>query len=218
MSFKCAVAGIPYGGGKGGITVDPRKLSKGELERLTRKFTEKIAPLSVPGDRYPAPDVSTNGEINGLDNGRVFETLPGKQCPGVVSGQAHCDRRLSRQEQRRPQTEVVMTAENALSYLGKAGTHNRIAVQGLGNVGGLTAQIMYDKGYKIVCVSDVYGCVYDENGLNITEIRNYIASGKNPLNYLHGRETTCSRSRADLRLRRAYSVRSRKSDNREKCG
>ena len=84
MSFKCAVAGIPYGGGKGGITVDPRKLSKGELERLTRKFTEKIAPLIGPEKDIPAPDVNTNGEIMGwvMDE---YSKLQGKQCPGVVT-------------------------------------------------------------------------------------------------------------------------------------
>lgn len=181
MSFKCAVAGIPYGGGKGGITVDPRKLSKGELERLTRKFTEKIAPLIGPEKDIPAPDVNTNGEIMGwvMDE---YSKLQGKQCPGVVTGKPI---EIGGSLGRTPATAngVVMTVENALAYLGKEGTENRIAVQGLGNVGGLTAQILYNKGYRVVCVSDVYGCVYDENGLNITEIRDYIGSGKKLSSY-----------------------------------
>ena len=181
MSFKCAVAGIPYGGGKGGITVDPRKLSKGELERLTRKFTAKIAPLSGPEKDLAARVVNTNGEIMGwvMDE---YSKLQGKQCPGVVTGKPI---EIGGSLGRTPATAngVVMTVENALAYLGKEGTENRIAVQGLGNVGGLTAQILYNKGYRVVCVSDVYGCVYDENGLNITEIRDYIGSGKKLSSY-----------------------------------
>ena len=175
MSFKCAVADIPFGGSKGGITVDPSTLSKKELERLTRNFTERIAPVIGPDKDIPAPDVNTNAEIMGwiMD---TYSRLAGSPRPGVVTGKPiEIGGSLGRTAA--TAAGVCMIAEKALAYVGLDKNENRFAVQGLGNVGGLTAQILYNSGHRVICVSDVNGCVYNENGLNITEIRAFLANG-----------------------------------------
>ena len=175
MSFKCAVADIPFGGSKGGITVDPTKLSKRELERLTRNFTERIAPVIGPEKDIPAPDVNTNAEIMGwiMD---TYSRISGRPTPGVVTGKPiEIGGSLGRTAA--TAAGVCMIAENALAYIGLDKNENRFAVQGLGNVGGLTAQILYNSGHKVICVSDVNGCVYSEKGLNITAIREFLANG-----------------------------------------
>ncbi len=175
MSFKCAVADIPFGGSKGGITVDPTKLSKRELERLTRNFTERIAPVIGPEKDIPAPDVNTNSEIMGwiMD---TYSRLAGSPRPGVVTGKPiEIGGSLGRTAA--TAAGVCMIAHKAIAYVGLDKEENRFAVQGLGNVGGLTAQILYDGGHRVICVSDVNGCVYNEKGLNITEIRAFLANG-----------------------------------------
>jgi len=176
MSFKCAVADIPYGGGKGGITVDPRTLSKRELERLTRNFTERIAPIIGPDKDVPAPDVNTNGEIMGwiMD---TYSRLTGAPCPAVITGKPIA---IGGSLGRAAATGagVSMIVESALAYLGREGKHNRIAVQGLGNVGGTAARILYDKGYKIVAVSDVTGGIYRAEGLDIPAVMAHVSARK----------------------------------------
>ena len=175
MSFKCAVADIPFGGSKGGITVDPSTLSKRELERLTRNFTERIAPVIGPEKDIPAPDVNTNSEIMGwiMD---TYSRISGAPKPGVVTGKPiEIGGSLGRTAA--TAAGVCMHAKMALDYIKMDGKTARFAVQGLGNVGGLTAQILFDGGHKVTCVSDVNGCVADEKGLNITEIRKFLASG-----------------------------------------
>ena len=175
MSFKCAVADIPYGGAKGGITVDPSKLSKTELERLTRNFTERIAPVIGPDKDIPAPDVNTNAEIMGwiMD---TYSRLTGAPRPGVVTGKPiEIGGSLGRTAA--TASGVCMIAAMALKHFHIDEKTSRFAVQGMGNVGGLTAQILYDGGHKVICVSDVNGCVYNEKGLNITKIREFLQKG-----------------------------------------
>ena len=175
MSFKCAVADIPYGGAKGGITVDPSTLSKTELERLTRNFTERIAPVIGPDKDIPAPDVNTNAEIMGwiMD---TYSRLSGAPKPGVVTGKpVEIGGSLGRTAA--TASGVCMIAKMALKYLKIDEKTSRFAVQGLGNVGGLTAQILFDGGHTVTCVSDVNGCVHNEKGLNITEIRDFLKNG-----------------------------------------
>ena len=168
MTFKCAVVGIPYGGGKGGVVVDPFTLSRGELERLTRRFTAMIAPLIGPEKDIPAPDVNTNGEIMGwiLD---TYSALAGHSVPGVVTGKpVDIGGSLGRPEA--TGRGVMITTRETLKQQGIDPKNVRVAVQGMGNVGGVSAKLLDELGATVVAVSDVSGGIYNKNGLNIPEI------------------------------------------------
>lgn len=176
MSLKCAVVNIPYGGAKGAVRVNPQELSRGELERLTRRYTAMILPLIGPERDIPAPDVNTNGEIMGwiMDTYSMFK---GYAVPGVVTGKPfEIGGSLGRPEA--TGRGVSMIADKAVEkYLnGEKGL--RVAVQGMGNVGGIAAKIMGEMGYKIVAVSDVSGGYYCETGLDIDAMLAYIADSK----------------------------------------
>lgn len=182
MTFKCAVANIPYGGAKGGIEVDPSKLSKAELRRLTRRYTAAILPLIGPERDIPAPDVNTNAEIMGwmMDTYSMFK---GYAVPGVVTGKPiEIGGSLGRTEATGRGIGIV--ALEAMNQYELADKNPRIAVQGMGNVGSNLAQFLYDEGYRIVAVSDVSGGIYKEDGLNITKVREYLEV--NPKHTLEG--------------------------------
>ena len=174
MSFKCAVVNIPYGGAKGAVKVDPRKLSKAELERLTRRYTAMILPIIGPERDIPAPDVNTNAEIMGwiMDTYSMFN---GRAVPGVVTGKPiEIGGALGRSEA--TGRGVMIIVNEAIKYLGMHdGSDVRVAVQGMGNVGGVAAQLLHDCGRKIVAVSDISGGYYNPEGLDITAMRKYIA-------------------------------------------
>jgi glutamate dehydrogenase/leucine dehydrogenase len=168
MSFKCAVANIPYGGGKGGITVDPAKLSKAELERLTRAYTKLITPVIGPKTDIPAPDVNTNAQIMGwiVDE---YSKLVGEFTPAVVTGKPLA---LGGSLGRPAATGrgILFNTREIYKRLGKTLAGATVAVQGFGNVGGVAAQLLYKEGCKVVAVSYAFGALYCENGLNIDEI------------------------------------------------
>jgi glutamate dehydrogenase (NAD(P)+) len=173
MTFKCAVVNLPYGGAKGAVKVDPSKLSKGELERLTRRFTTSILPIIGPEKDIPAPDVNTNAEIMGwiMD---TYSMLNGYAVPGVVTGKSiEIGGSLGRAEATGRGVSIV-TGE-LLKYLNMSKTGTRIAVQGMGNVGGVTAKLLYELDYKIVGISDVSGGCYKPDGLDIPDIQDYMA-------------------------------------------
>jgi len=179
MTFKCAVAGIPYGGGKGGVAVDPKKLSKTELQNLTRSFTKAIAPIIGPEVDIPAPDVGTTPEIMGwiVD---TYSTLKGSFTPGVVTGKPiELGGSLGRGEA--TGRGITITAKNALKALGRELKGATVAVQGMGNVGSVSAKLIHAAGAKIVAVSDVSTGIYNANGLNIPDILAFVAGGKNLL-------------------------------------
>jgi len=168
MTFKTAVVGIPYGGGKGGIKIDPSTLSPGELERLTRRFTAMIAPIIGPEKDIPAPDVNTNGTIMGwmMD---TYSALRGYSVPGVVTGKPiELGGSLGRTEA--TGRGVMITALDILGRMGIPVDTVTVAVQGMGNVGGFAAKLLAEKGAKIVAVSDVSGGLYDPDGLDIPAI------------------------------------------------
>jgi len=165
MTFKCAVAGIPYGGGKGGVTVDSSGLSKNELEKLTRKFTEAILPIVGPYKDIPAPDVNTSGEVMGwfMDE---YSRLVGVNSPAVVTGKPiQIGGSLGRVEA--TGRGVMIVTRELYKKLGKDIKDAKVVVQGFGNVGGNAARLLHDLGAKIIAVSDINGGYYDENGLNI---------------------------------------------------
>jgi len=168
MSLKCAVAGIPYGGAKGGICVDPTKLSKGELERLTRRYTSMIAPIIGVQNDIPAPDVNTNEQIMAwmMD---TYSMLTGSTVHGVVTGKPLAlGGSLGRKE----------SAGRGVMFITKAIVEKmdikiqglRIIVQGFGNVGSTTARLLSQQGAKIVGISDVSCAIYNEDGIDIAEV------------------------------------------------
>lgn len=172
MSFKCAIVNIPYGGAKGGIKVNPSKLSRDELIRLTRRYTTRILPIIGPDQDIPAPDVNTNGEVMGwiMDTYSMFK---GHSVPGVVTGKPiEIGGSIGRTEA--TGRGVTIITRQCLEHLGMSYENSAYAIQGMGNVGGTAAQILYDKGCKIVAVSDYSGGVYNENGLDIPAIRTYL--------------------------------------------
>lgn len=173
MSFKCAVANIPYGGAKGGIKVDPRELSRDELIRLTRRYTTRILPLIGPDQDIPAPDVNTNGEVMGwiMDTYSMFK---GHCVPGVVTGKpVEIGGSIGRTEA--TGRGVTIITEQCLHDLGMDPMTQKYAVQGMGNVGGTAASILYEEGKKVIAVSDWSGAVFNENGLDIPAIKAYLS-------------------------------------------
>ena len=175
MSLKCAVANIPYGGAKGGITVDPAKLSKGELMRLTRRYTFAIESIIGPDKDIPAPDVNTNAQTMAwvLD---TYSMLNGHPCPGVVTGKPL---ELGGSKGRPSATGrgVVISTKQILAKYGKTLNGSRLAIQGFGNVGANTARIAYHRGALIVALSDVSGAIYCEHGLDADEISRFVEGG-----------------------------------------
>ena len=176
MTLKCAVVNSPYGGAKGGIRVDPSKLSKRELCRLTRRYTYAIAQIIGADTDIPAPDVNTNAQTMAwiLD---TYNMLNGKPCPGVVTGKPV---ELGGSKGRASATGrgVVFSTKFILQKYGKKLDEVSVAIQGFGNVGGHAAEIFAENGAKIKALSDVSGGVYCEEGLDIAEIRSFTSGGK----------------------------------------
>lgn len=164
MSIKCAVADIPYGGGKGGIRVDPSKLSEGELERLTRAYVDAIAPVIGPMTDIPAPDVNTNGKIMGWFCDE-YSKLVGAYTPAVVTGKPIAiGGSLGREEA--TGLGVVIAAKSMLENYGVKLKGKKVAVQGNGNVGSVASKYFAKEGCKVVAASDISGAVFDPNGLD----------------------------------------------------
>jgi len=179
MTFKCALAGIPYGGGKGAVKVDPFTLSRGELERLTRRFTEMISPIIGPEQDIPAPDVNTNAEIMGwiVD---TYSKLKGKWSPGVVTGKPfEIGGSLGRPEA--TGRGVMITTRELLKKLNVPMEKIKVVVQGMGNVGSISAKLLHELGATIIAVSDVSEGIYNEAGLDIPDILNFLSTRGNLL-------------------------------------
>ena len=168
MSLKCAVANIPYGGAKGAVKVDPTTISKGELERLTRRFTSMILPMIGPEKDIPAPDVGSNAEMMGwiMD---TYSAFKGYSVPGVVTGKPiEAGGSLGRAEA--TGRGVMIAAREVMKRFGKELKGLRVAVQGMGNVGGTAAKLLYQEGCKIIAVSDVSGGLMCDDGLDMDMI------------------------------------------------
>ncbi|HGP7192650.1 TPA: Glu/Leu/Phe/Val dehydrogenase [Neisseria meningitidis] len=165
MTIKCCVAGIPYGGGKGGITLDPRDYSEAELERIARAYAEAIAPLIGEKIDIPAPDVNTNGKIMSwmVD---AYENVVKHSAPGVFTGKpVEFGGSLARTEA--TGYGVNLAAVQALEKLGKDVKGATYAIQGFGNVGYHTGYYAHQSGAKVVAVSTVDVAIYNENGLDM---------------------------------------------------
>jgi glutamate dehydrogenase len=165
MSLKCGITNLPYGGGKGGIICDPRKMSFRELERLSRGYVRAISQIVGPTKDIPAPDVYTNSQIMAwmMDE---YSRLREFDSPGFITGKPLV---LGGSHGRETATArgVTICINEAVKKIGKELQGARVVIQGFGNAGSYLAKFMHDAGAKVVAVSDVYGGVYDPNGLDI---------------------------------------------------
>jgi glutamate dehydrogenase (NAD(P)+) len=164
MTWKCAVVGIPYGGAKGGVVVDPKKLSLQELERLTRRYASEILPLIGPERDIPAPDMGTDEQVMAwiMD---TYSMNQGYSVPGVVTGKPLS---VGGSAGRRASTArgVMYVTVSTLKHLAMPVDEARIVVQGFGKVGQPVVQFLHDQGCIIVGVGDVGGAVYNPRGLS----------------------------------------------------
>ena len=164
MAVKCAVVDIPYGGGKGGIEIDPDAYSTSELERITRAFATELRPFVGENRDIPAPDVNTGQrEMNWIKD--TYETLENTTEPGVVTGKA-IDSGGSAGRVEATGRSVMLAAREAFAYLDRELAGATVAVQGFGNVGRIGARLLAEQGATVVAVSDSSGAVYDPDGLD----------------------------------------------------
>lgn len=169
MTWKCSVLDIPFGGAKGGVICNPKELSKGELERITRRFVAELGDNIGPHTDIPAPDVYTNPQTMAW----IYDTYdmmhPGKNNLAIVTGKPlHIGGSLGRNEA--TARGGVICLERILELNGESYEGKVVAIQGAGNAGLTCAKLLYDKGAKIVAISDSCGGIWSEDGLNIDEV------------------------------------------------
>lgn len=196
MTFKCAVVNIPYGGGKGGVVCDPTKLTENEIRAITRRYTAAIAPLIGPEQDIPAPDVGTNAAVMGwiMD---TYSMLKGHCIHGVVTGKPlELGGALGRNDA--TGRGVMFTTHNILGKLDISAEGTTVAVQGAGNVGSVTAKLLYQSGMKVVAISDVSGGIYNPEGLDIPAILAYLAADRRNLLKDFNEEGTIHISKEEL--------------------
>lgn len=190
MTFKCSVAGIPYGGGKGGITLNPREYSTSELERISRAYAKAISPLIGEKVDIPAPDVNTNGQIMSwmVD---TYEGIAGKSTPGVFTGKPlDFGGSLARTEA--TGYGVHLTAKKSLKKLGREIKGATYAIQGFGNVGYYTAYYAHQDGAKVLAISNSKTIIYNENGIDMEAVIKEVESNGRIANNGYGREISNS--------------------------
>jgi glutamate dehydrogenase (NAD(P)+) len=174
MSWKCALAGLPYGGAKGGVACDPRALSRNEIERVTRRFTQEIIPFIGPQIDIPAPDAGTNEQAMAwmMD---TYSNHFGHAVPGVVTGKpVDLGGSLGRKES--TGRGVAFLVGRALQTLGLPAARSTAVVQGYGNVGSVAAHKMVADGMKVIAVSDADGAIYNANGLDLVRLDAHVAA------------------------------------------
>jgi len=191
MTFKCAVANLPFGGGKGGITVNPKELSHFELERLSRGYIDAVADFIGPDVDIPAPDVYTNQMIMGwmVDQ---YSIIKRQITPAVITGKP-----LTMGGSLGRDTATAMgaffTIEATWPKLGLNGSpaDTTVAVQGFGNAGAIVAELLFNAGYKVVAVSDSKGGIYRREGLDVPSVRQFKDSTRT-LKAVYCEDTVCS--------------------------
>jgi glutamate dehydrogenase (NAD(P)+) len=179
MTWKCALADLPYGGAKGGVKVSPKRLSRAELQRLTRRYAAEIFPLIGPEKDVPAPDVGTDPQVMAwiMD---TYSQQVGYAVPGVVTGKPLSIGGSLGREEATGRGVVYITLE-ALRHLKIDIGNTTVAIQGFGNVGSHTALIMQECGARVIAVSDVTGGLYNPAGLNIPELLRRYKIAREPL-------------------------------------
>jgi len=173
MTFKTAVVNLPFGGAKGGVRCDPARLSLGELERLTRRYTLEISPILGPDKDVPAPDVNTDGRVMAwlMD---TLSMLRGESLPGSVTGKP-LSLGGTRGHAGATSTGVLLCARAAFAALELPFVGGRAVIQGFGKVGGPLAFLLSSAGMRVVAVSDVAGAVYNPGGLDPAALADHVA-------------------------------------------
>lgn len=198
MTYKCAVVNVPFGGGKGGVVVDPSELSEAELERLSRRYFADFIECFGPDKDVPAPDVNTNPQIMGwfMD---TYSMHYREYIPAVVTGKPL---EIGGSEGRTEATAwgVVFTIEEALKQLKKEVKNSTFAIQGFGNVGSNTAKILHNMGGKIVGIGDISGSYFSEEGIDVPLAIEYVANSKNRTLEGFEKRTNCKKLENPLRL------------------
>ena len=168
MTWKCAVVNIPYGGAKGGVICNPKKMSKKELERLTRRFTVEIAFIIGPESDIPAPDVYTNPQVMAwmMD---TYSIIKGYRVLGVVTGKPLSVGGSHGREEATGRGTAITTLR-ACEHLKMNPSSCRVVVQGFGNAGSVTAKLLNEEGLKVIAVSDTKGGVFNAKGLDVTKL------------------------------------------------
>jgi glutamate dehydrogenase (NAD(P)+) len=179
MTWKCAVVNVPFGGAKGGVICDPSKLSRTELERVTRRYTAELSDWLGPERDIPAPDIGTNEQIMAW----VMDTYSmhvGQATTAVVTGKP-LD--LGGSQGRREATGrgLMICCNRAIDKLRMKRESSRVIIQGFGNVGSQAALLMHAAGYKITGVADIDGGLYNENGFDIPKLYDWVYSQHRPL-------------------------------------
>lgn len=175
MTWKTAIVDIPFGGAKGGITVDPKQLSEREVERLTRKFIEQIHESIGPMKDIPAPDMNTNAQIMAYVMNEYSKFYG--HSPAVVTGKP-LDLHGSEGREEATGRGVMIVCEQALETMGKGIAGTSFVVQGFGNVGANACRLIAAQGGKILATSDMYGGIYNPEGLDITALIQYMAKNR----------------------------------------
>jgi glutamate dehydrogenase (NAD(P)+) len=181
MTWKCALLRLPYGGAKGGVRCNPRELSARELERLTRRYTSELRGVIGPQEDIPAPDMATNEQTMAwiMD---TYSMQVGHAVPEIVTGKPiSLGGSLFRHEA--TGAGVVMVVERACRRLGWDLAEQRCVVQGFGNVGGIAAQELVSKGATVLAVSDVSGGIYSPSGLDLDDVRTWVAAHRTLAGY-----------------------------------
>ena len=181
MSWKCALTGLPYGGAKGGITCDPGALSNGELERLTRRYTQEMIPFIGPQVDVMAPDLGTNEQTMAwmMD---TYSAYTGHTVPSIVTGKpVSLGGSLGRRES--TGRGVAYLINRAMDTVGLDAGNSTAVVQGFGNVGSVAAYSLAKYGVKVVAVSDAFGGLFNPKGLDLWELEKYVAETKSVVGF-----------------------------------
>ena len=179
MTWKCAVVNIPFGGAKGGVVCDPSKLSLGELERITRRYTAELIDWIGPERDVPAPDLGTNEQTMAW----VMDTYSmhvRHTTTAVVTGKP-LDLGGSRGRKEATGRGCLIVCDKALAKLGMKRENTRVVIQGFGNVGSMSALLLHRAGYKVVGVADIHGALYDEKGFDIPALIDWVYGKHKPL-------------------------------------
>jgi glutamate dehydrogenase/leucine dehydrogenase len=187
MVYKCAVVDIPYGGGKGGIVIDPADYSESELERITRAYAKELRPIVGEDRDIPAPDVNTGQrEMNWIKD--TYETLENTTAPGVITGKAP-DSGGSAGRVEATGRSTMLAARELFSYLDREMEGATVAVQGYGNAGSVAAKLIEDLGADVVAVSDSSGAVYAEDGFDTRAVKDHKRETGSVVGYAGARDT-----------------------------
>jgi glutamate dehydrogenase (NAD(P)+) len=196
MTWKCAVVNIPFGGAKGGVICDPKKMSQGELERMTRRYTAELMEFIGPEKDVPAPDMGTNEQtmawIMDTYSMHVRQTVT-----SVVTGKPIS---LGGSRGRREATGrgVSIVTDQALKHLNMQPESTKVIVQGFGNVGSFSAKLLWEKGYKIIGIGEFDGALFNANGIDISELLEWKAK----TGTIHGFREAEAADKDDLLLRK----------------